>query len=80
MKKLIILLLILMASINFGYSQGCVAIRNIAGFGQFAQLGYGQSTDKWMMDINNRYFQAWRFLQGKTDISPKSHSVFTNTQ
>lgn len=55
-------------------SQGCVAIRNLAGFGQFAQLGYGQSNDKWMLDINNRYFKAWKFLQGKTNISPSSHS------
>src|ERR1700687_5344712 len=74
MKKIIIALLILMVSANLGYSQGCVAIRNIAGGGQFAELGYGQSTDKWMMDINNRYFYAWRFLQGKADISPTSHS------
>lgn len=55
-------------------SQGCVAIRNLAGFGQFAQLGYGQSTDKWMLDINNRYYEAWKFLQGKTNISPKDAS------
>ena len=73
-KKLIIAVLVFTSSVKITYSQGCVAIRNITGFDQFAQLGYGQSTDKWMMDINNRYFQAWRFLQGTKDISPASHS------
>jgi len=72
--KFIIAVFIFTTSVKITYSQGCVAIRNIAGGGQFAELGYGQSTDKWMMDINNRYFYAWRFLEGKTDISPKSHS------
>src|SRR6185437_1602318 len=72
--KFIIAVFIFTTSVKITYSQGCVAIRNIAGGGQFAELGYDQSTDKWMMDINNRYFYAWRFLEGKTDISPKSHS------
>ena len=51
--------------------QGCVAIRNLAGFGQFAQLGYSQNNDKWMLDINNRYFEAWKFYEGTKNISPK---------
>ncbi len=58
MKKLTILAFLSVILINAIYSQGCVAIRNLAGFGQFAQLGYGQSSDKWALDINNRYFQA----------------------
>ena len=65
MKKLTILSSIVLFSINFVQSQGCIAIRNLAGFGQFAQLGYGQSTDKWMMDINNRYFEAYNLFAGK---------------
>src|ERR1700749_4206270 len=57
--KRIIFLVLTASIISFtGYSQGCVAIRNLAGFGQFAQLGYGQSTDKWALDINNRYFNS----------------------
>lgn len=73
-KRVIIVVLVFTTSTTITYSQGCVAIRNIAGFGQFALLGYGQTADKWMMDVNNRYFEAWRFLQGKTDISPTNHS------
>ena len=65
MKKLITVLLIFIVAANFAFSQGCVAIRNIAGFGQFAQLGYAPSTDKWLMDINNRYFEASTLYAGK---------------
>jgi hypothetical protein len=74
MKKIVIIAAISLLFANVVKSQGCVAIRNLEGFGQFAQLGYGQSTDKWMLDVNNRYFEAWRLIQGKTDISPKNAS------
>jgi hypothetical protein len=74
MKKLIILLGVQLLIISIAYPQGCIAIRNIAGFGQLAQLGYGQTNNKWMMDINNRYFQASTFLQGKKNITPKDLS------
>ncbi len=52
------------------FCQGCVAMRNLSGFGQFAYLGYKQSDEKWMLNINNRYFKAQRFLEGKKNISP----------
>ncbi len=74
MKKSILLSAAFLLFSLFTHSQGCIAVRNISGFGQFAQLGYGQSNDKWMLDINNRYYEAWKFLQGKTNISPKDAS------
>jgi hypothetical protein len=74
MKKPILLFLIFIVLASIAYSQGCVAIRNITGFGQFSELGYGQSTDKWMLDINNRYFKAYRFLEGKKNITPSDLS------
>ena len=70
MKKLFIALLMFMVSANFVYSQGCVAIRNITGFGQFTQLGYQQSNDNWVMDVNSRYFKAYNVFQGKTKETP----------
>ncbi len=70
MKRLIALSLVFFLLVNFCHSQGCVAIRNITGFGQFAQLGYEQSNDQWVMDVNSRYFKAYTFLQGKTKITP----------
>jgi hypothetical protein len=71
MKRIGILAIILLISHFTSQSQGCVAIRNLAGFGQFAQLGYGQTKDKWMMDLDNRYFKANRLLMGKENITPK---------
>ncbi|HEX3767076.1 MAG TPA: hypothetical protein VHT72_01815, partial [Puia sp.] len=46
-------------------AQGCVAIRNLAGFGQFAALGYAQTPDTWSLDINNRYFSTSTVFYGK---------------
>ena len=51
-------------------SQGCVAVRNLAGFGQFAQLGYKQAPDEWMLDFNNRYFGANQIFKGKDNVTP----------
>jgi hypothetical protein len=42
-----------------------VAIRNLAGFGQFAVLGYSQTPDTWSLDINNRYFETHTIFYGK---------------
>ncbi len=56
------------------FGQGCVAIRNIAGFSQFAELGQSSKTEKekWMMDVNNRVFEAYTFLEGTTKITPEN--------
>ncbi len=70
MKKLTILTLVFLLFANSLRSQGCIAIRNLAGFGQFAQLGYAQTKDKWMMDVNNRYFTAHTVLFGRTNMTP----------
>src|SRR2546423_58490 len=65
MKRFFVLLLC------FGFlyqpcrSQGCVAIRNLSGFSQLAGLGYGQSNNKWMLDVDNRYFEAYNLFEGK---------------
>lgn len=59
-------------SLCFGhsaYAQGCIAIRNLpAGFGQFASLGYSRTTDKWMLDMNNRYFESSTGFVGTKDL------------
>lgn len=70
MKKIIFVCISFLFLNIHGYSQGCVAIKNITGFGQFAELGYGSENQKWSMDINNRIFTAYKFLEGKTNITP----------
>jgi hypothetical protein len=64
MKKILIFFGFFIFTLDSIYSQGCVPIRNLAGFGQFAQLGYTQSSDTWMLDVNNRYFQAFQLFAG----------------
>src|ERR1700712_1594976 len=73
MKKIILFAICAIFVVASGYSQGCIAIRNISGFGQFAQLGYGQSKDKWALDINNRYFQAPTVYSG--DVKEPSDGI-----
>jgi hypothetical protein len=51
-------------------SQGCLAIRNLAGFGQFAALGYKENKNEWMLDINNRYFHATQAFKGNKNVTP----------
>ena len=79
MKKLSIMLVSLVLQNTIAQSQGCVAIRNLAGFGQFAQLGY-QSKDKWMLDISNRYFTAFNVFEGKQNKGySDSINLYENT-
>jgi hypothetical protein len=51
-------------------AQGCLAIRNLAGFGQFAALGYKENNNEWMLDINNRYFHATQAFKGNKNVTP----------
>jgi len=47
----------------------------ILRFGQFAALGYKENNNKWLLDINNRYFQATqpqRRIKNVTPTDPKN--------
>jgi hypothetical protein len=62
--------------ISAAWSQGCIAIRNLTGsFGHFAQLGYTQSDDKWMVNLSTRYFESSKLLSGKEDITYKAPGI-----
>src|SRR5688572_27150281 len=80
MKKLTLVLLIcLLYSIN-ARPQGCVMVRNISGFGQYNLTDNGFSTSNWQMNINNRYFKAFRDFKGTQDQkTPKQNeSIITS--
>src|SRR5579864_6448985 len=79
MKKLLIFCFISIVVSNSIHAQGCVAIRNLAGMGQFAQLGYGQTTDKWLLDINNRYFEAYNVFSGTKDQGYDGINIYEYT-
>jgi len=65
MKKILLAFLVMSSFMTNTRSQGCIAIRNLAGFGEFAQLGYGDNNQNWMVSISNRYFKSWNLYSGK---------------
>ncbi len=72
MKNKLLCIVVFILAVQTARPQGCVAIRNLAGFGQFAQLGYSQTGSKWMLDFTNRYFEASSFFMGKKNITPSN--------
>ena len=81
MKKIIILSAFAVLVINSVLSQGCVfrsATLQVSWSG-FAQLGYGQSNDKWLLDINNRYFQASQVYSLSTPKPWDGLTIYTYT-
>jgi hypothetical protein len=68
MKKIILLGILYLVFTVPSHSQGCLPIRNIAGFEQFSQLGYSTSPDTWMINISGRYFKAFQPINGTTKV------------
>ncbi len=48
--------------------QGCIAVRNISGFGQYNLLDNGYVDAKWQLNINNRYFKSYMDFRGKKSL------------
>ena len=70
MKNLLLILLwsALLPTIR-AYPQGCVAVRGITGFGSDILFENIQPTDKWLININNRYFESSSTFKGKKFIA-----------
>lgn len=49
------------------HSQGCIMVRNIAGFGQYNFTDRSFSSSDWQFNITTRYFKAWRDFKGTVD-------------
>lgn len=49
-------------------SQGCIAVRNISGFGQYNLTSNAFTTSQWQVNINTRYFKAYRDFKEKVDL------------
>ncbi|HET6769588.1 MAG TPA: hypothetical protein VFH08_19410, partial [Chitinophagaceae bacterium] len=76
MKKLSLLLIVALFIINDARSQGCVVVRNISGFGQYNLTDNAFSTSDWQLNINNRYFKAFRDFKGTVDLNtPKQNEA-----
>ena len=49
-------------------SQGCIAVRNISGFGQYNLTDNAFSTATWQVNVSTRYFKAYRDYRLKQDL------------
>ncbi len=67
MKTIIIVAAFTFLFVNIAKSQGCIAVRNISGFGQYNLTDNAFTTTSWQVDINNRYFKAFRDFAGTKD-------------
>jgi hypothetical protein len=76
MRKLLVLPIILLHCFSVANGQGCVAVKNLAGFGQFAALGFKETPDTWSLDINNRYFNAFQLFQGSNKIPQDGNFLY----
>ena len=76
MKKLTILLFSVWLFNQTIQAQGCVAIRNISGFGQYNLTDNAFSTSDWQLNISTRYFKAFRDFKEKVDQkTPKQNEA-----
>lgn len=63
MKKALTIILLGIISLKAN-SQGCVAIKSTGGFCTAMQADHSETVDKWMLNVNNRYFKSFRHFVG----------------
>ena len=57
MKKDILFVIAFVLCCSHALAQGCIAVRNLVGFGQFALPKYEEEPTKWLINVNTRYFK-----------------------
>lgn len=57
---------------NAAFTQGCITVRNIFGFGQYNLTDKAFTTSEWRLNITNRYFKAFHDFKGNEDQKPQS--------
>src|SRR5690242_8912217 len=80
MKKFIILLFAATLSTQFVNAQGCIVVRNISGFGQYNLTDNAFTVSDWQLNINNRYFKAFKDYKGTENqkTAKQNESVVTS--
>ncbi len=67
MKKFIIISGFLFLLSFHVYSQGCIAVRSINGFGQYDFTNNTFSTSGWQLNLTYRYFKSFRDFKESID-------------
>ncbi len=78
MKKLVILSLAVVLFSNYSFSQGCVMIRNISGFGQYNLLNNSFSNSDWQVNFASRYYKSYKNYWGTKDVTPAKENQIVN--
>ena len=55
---------------KISFSQGCVVVRNISGFGQYNLTDNAFSTSNWQVNITGRYFKSFRDFRETGEVKP----------
>ena len=79
MKKFLLVILLSQVSTIFGYSQGCVAIRNVGGISPDQLFENMTGNEKYIFNITNRYFEATKSFRGDKSFSDTlvTNRIFT---
>lgn len=77
MKKMILLAFVMATISIIGSAQGCVAVRNISGFGQYNLLDNSYSTSDWYLNITSRYFKSYKDFRSTTQLKFPQDSIQT---
>jgi hypothetical protein len=67
MKKFFLITSVFTLIVIFIYAQGCIAVRNISGSGQYNLTDNAFTTSTWQLNINNRYFTTYHDFKGSVD-------------
>src|SRR5215471_3182005 len=78
MKKLALFFLVAITFTNAAHAQGCIMVRNIAGFGQYNFADNAFSTSEWQLNLTNRYFKSYRDVKGSAFMNVPDDSVQVN--
>ena len=80
MKKLILLLsLAVVLSTSNSYSQGCVMIRSINGFGQYNGLNNSFTNSEWQITVSSRYYSSYKNYFGDENLTPAKQNQTVNS-
>ena len=65
---------------GIAYTQGCIPVRNLVGFGQFIKPQYDSlnaEPTKWILNVGSRYYEAYQSYNGSTpvDQNPEDQAV-----
>ena len=79
MKRSIVLLLVVALFSSNSYSQGCVMIRSINGFGQYNGLNNSFTNSEWQISFSSRYYSSNKNHFEGNDYTPAKENQTVNS-